>query len=160
MERVWGLEVGADDYITKPFSMNELKARIRAMVRRMSMNQQRESHGEPVPEVIDHGFLMIHPVRREARLNGVPLNLTPKEFEVLSILAREPGRVFSRAFLLKRIWGTTYEGYDRTVDTHVFQIRKKLRPYHDTIKTVWGSGYKFGTDENDGINDSIHLQHE
>lgn len=139
-DRVLGLEVGADDYLAKPFSLRELLARVRAMLRRVELIRRVEQ-GEDGP--IAHGELAIDPVMRLVTLAGIPLELTVKEYDLLLMLARNAGRSFSRAYLLDRIWGSDYEGGDRTVDTHVVRLRKKLGPLGQRIATVWGVGYRF-----------------
>ena len=145
VDRVLGLEVGADDYLTKPFSMRELLARARALLRRVElMSQQTPGRGEhkTASAVLVVGDLRIDVAGRAASLSGTPLELTPKEFDLLYLLARQPGRAYSRDYLLQRIWGLDYEGFDRTVDTHVVRLRKKLGAFGDRVVTVWGVGYK------------------
>lgn len=143
IDRVLGLELGADDYLTKPFSMRELQARVRALLRRVEMMQPA---GAPPPgEVLAIGDLRLDPVAYEASRGGRPLDLTPKEFALLFLLARHPGRVFSRAYLLDEIWGYEAAAYDRTVDTHVYRLRQKLGSESDLarrIVAVRGIGYK------------------
>jgi DNA-binding response OmpR family regulator len=146
-DRVLGLEVGADDYLVKPFSMRELLARVRAILRRLSLDSQ--LFGPPALDeltgsrALDCGALRIDPATHIATIEGEELNLTPKEFELLSLLVAHPGRAFSRDFLLRRLWESDYEGLDRTVDTHMTRLRKKLGPLGDRIATVWGVGYRF-----------------
>jgi DNA-binding response OmpR family regulator len=149
VDRVLGLEVGADDYLTKPFSMRELLARTRALLRRVAlMSQQTPGGGEQTPAaaVLVVGALRIDVARRAASLSGTPLELTPKEFDLLYLLARQPGRAYSRKYLLQRIWGLDYDGLDRTVDAHVGHLRKKLGPFGEGVVTVWGVGYKLRAD--------------
>lgn len=141
MDRVWGLEVGADDYMSKPFSMQELRARVRAILRRMNMLQQ--SRAESSVPILDFKFIQIYPDHREVYIEGKKIYLTPKEYELLFLFLSNTDRVFSREYLLEKIWGLTYDGHDRTVDTHVSRIRRKLGSYSHTIQTVWGTGYKF-----------------
>jgi DNA-binding response OmpR family regulator len=145
VDRVLGLEVGADDYLTKPFSMRELLARARALLRRVElMSQHTPGRGEQkaASAVLVVGDLRIDVAGRAASLSGAPLELTPKEFDLLHLLARQPGRVYSRESLLQRIWGLDYGGVDRTVDAHVVRLRKKLGPFGERVVTVWGVGYK------------------
>ena len=142
VDRVLGLEVGADDYLVKPFSLRELLARVRAMLRRVDLEGRRQAAtggGERIvvgPLVVDAGS-------RVATLDGSPMHLTRKEFELLTVLVSNPGRAFSREFLVERIWGTDFDGFDRAVDTHVTRLRKKLGVLGDRIVTVWGVGYRF-----------------
>lgn len=143
-DKLLGLDLGADDYITKPFSPREVVARVRAVLRRA-----REGRDEGPPEV-RFDDLVVDFIRHEALLRGVPLHLTPKEFKLLETLIKEPGRVFSRLDLLERVFGFDYEGFERTVDVHIMNLRKKLEgdtrrtPY---IQTVYGVGYKFLEDK-------------
>ena len=145
VDRVLGLEVGADDYVPKPFSMRELLARARAALRRVALESQRG--GSVVvsagPAPIVHGPLRIDPGAHAAHLDGEPLHLTPKEYDLLVLFTTHPGRAFSRDFLLDRIWDGEYEGFDRAVDTHIRRLRRKLGPLGDAIVTVWGVGYRF-----------------
>jgi DNA-binding response OmpR family regulator len=136
-DRVSGLELGADDYISKPFSLRELLARIRAVLRRL--------HGELTPPIYV-GEIKLDLDRRQLRHEGQLVELTPTEFELLSLLAQNPGKVFTRLQLLERIRGSTYECFDRTVDVHIRNLRKKLeRDPKDPryILTVQGVGYRF-----------------
>ncbi|HEU4325813.1 MAG TPA: response regulator transcription factor [Roseiflexaceae bacterium] len=140
VDRLLGLNLGADDYISKPFSPREVVARVRAVLRRIS------SSGDRLPMVASFGDLQIDFAGREARMGTQPVNLTPKEFKILEVLAREPGRAFSRNELLERVFGSNYEGVDRTVDVHVMNLRRKIEadPANPVfIKTVYGLGYKF-----------------
>ena len=136
-DRVLGLEMGADDYVTKPFSPRELAARVRAVLRRLP--------GERGPASINHGELTLNFLKHEAFLADKPLNLTPVEFKLLGVLAREPGRVFSRAQLIEKAFGHDFDSFDRTIDVHILKLRRKLEsdPRHPKfIKTVYGAGYK------------------
>ncbi len=180
IDRVLGLEVGADDYISKPFSIRELLARVRAVLRRVELDNRSSSlvsnrtnggtqfiapsqdaspphpggatedvsAGEqsslPATSVpIMRGPLSIYEIERVVTLDGVELDLTPKEYELLLLLASHPGRAFSREFLLQHLWGYDYDGFDRTVDTHMTRLRKKLGTVGEKIVTVWGVGYRF-----------------
>jgi DNA-binding response OmpR family regulator len=146
LDRVLGLEVGADDYLTKPFSTRELLARARALLRRVDL--MRSGGGQPSGEerALEVGPLRIDVAGRTASLDDEPLGLTPKEFDLLHLLAQQPGRAYSRDYLLQRIWGDEYIGFDRTVDTHVVRLRKKLGSRGPKIATVWGIGYKLQAD--------------
>jgi DNA-binding response OmpR family regulator len=162
IDRVLGLEVGADDYVTKPFSMRELLARVRAMLRRVALDAQPPSataadssnptpagHPDdglpPAPEPIVRGPLRVDLANHFVTLDGQQVDLTPKEYDLLALLAGHPGRAFSREFLVEHLWGYAYDGYDRTVDTHIVRLRKKLGPLGERIVTVWGVGYRFMT---------------
>jgi DNA-binding response OmpR family regulator len=146
LDRVLGLEVGADDYLTKPFSTRELLARARALLRRVELMRSgaEEAGGNERP--LEIGPLRIDVAGRTANLDDEPLGLTPKEFDLLHLLAQQPGRAYSRDYLLQRIWGDEYIGFDRTVDTHVVRLRKKLGSRGPKIATVWGIGYKLQVD--------------
>jgi DNA-binding response OmpR family regulator len=143
VDRVLGLEVGADDYLVKPFGMRELLARARAALRRVDLESKRGQGAGSDEKVINHGPLRIEPESHRATLDGVELPLTPKEFELLVLFATSPGRAFNREFLIERIWGGDFEGFDRAVDNHIRRLRQKLGPYGDKITTVWGVGYRF-----------------
>ncbi|MGD0794208.1 MAG: response regulator transcription factor [Dehalococcoidales bacterium] len=136
-DRLKGLELGADDYVTKPFSPRELAARVRAVLRRLP--------GERGPEKIEHGALLVDFLKHEAFLEGRSLNLTPIEFKLLGALVKEPGRVFSRAQIIDKALGHDFNGFDRTIDVHILKLRRKLEPdpHHPRyLKTVYGAGYK------------------
>jgi DNA-binding response OmpR family regulator len=139
-DRVLGLEVGADDYMTKPFSLRELMARVRAILRRVEL-LRRDDEQQAGP--ITLGKLQIDPLGRRVEIEHQAIDLTVKEYDLLLLLARHPGRSFSRAYLLDHIWGEGYEGGDRTVDTHIVRLRRKLGEVGDKIMTVWGVGYRF-----------------
>jgi DNA-binding response OmpR family regulator len=200
IDRVLGLEVGADDYISKPFSIRELLARVRAVLRRVELDSRSSSpvsnitsggaqltapsqdayppHPGDAKELIGHpqgkplqqtpprdlaedvsageqsslpttsipimrGPLSIYELERVVTLDGVELDLTPKEYELLLLLASHPGRAFSREFLLQHLWGYDYDGFDRTVDSHITRLRKKLGTDGEKIVTVWSVGYRF-----------------
>ena len=140
IDRVLGLEVGADDYLTKPFGVRELLARVKAMLRRVELF--REAANDAQPDVLTAGPLVIDLGQHTVVAEGQHVELTPKEFDLLALLVRNPGRAFARDYLLERVWGYAYGGFDRTVDTHVLRLRKKLGPSGDQIETVWGVGYR------------------
>ena len=142
-DRVVGLEVGADDYLTKPFSMRELIARVRAMLRHVEQIQQMvttDRSGDESP--LQRGELRLDPQAHLAVLNGETLDLSRTEFDLLHLLLRNPGRAFSRTYLLDTVWGETYVGGDRSVDNAMLRLRKKLGAVGDDIETVWGVGYR------------------
>jgi len=141
-DRVVGLEIGADDYVTKPFSMRELLARVRAMLRRASMVEPAPTAQEGLLRIND---LEIDPARHKAMLGGRVIKLTPKEFDLLAFLASNRGLVFSREQLLEKVWGYDYAGNTRTVDVHVRWLRQKIEADPRNPKylvTVRGTGYK------------------
>jgi two-component system OmpR family response regulator len=145
IDKVVGLELGADDYMTKPFSVREFLARIRAMLRRTEMMKQEVAASKEAP-VVKVGSLEIDPTRHQASLSGSVLDLSPREFDLLAFLASNPGRVFSRDYLLERVWGYDYAGDTRTVDVHIRWLRQKIEvdPAHPRhLLTVRGVGYKF-----------------
>ena len=136
-DKLTGLSLGADDYMTKPFSPRELAARVRAVLRRLP--------GERGPNEIKHGELMVNFLQHEAYLADKPLNLTLVEFKLLGVLIKEPGRVFSRAQLIEKAIGYDFEGFDRTIDVHILNLRRKIEPDPKQpryIKTIYGAGYK------------------
>lgn len=140
-DRVLGLEVGADDYLTKPFSVRELVARVRAICRRVEALAGHESD----PGRIVVGELELDPAKRQVALKSRPLQLTAREFDLLLHFARRPGRVYTRAELLEQVWGYGYSGYEHTVNSHINRLRAKIEddpadPRY--VLTVWGVGYK------------------
>ncbi len=145
VDKVVGLEVGADDYVTKPFSMRELMARVRAMLRR-ARYQEAGAPTQDEMESLRFGDLLILPARHEVLRNDQPLSLKPKEYELLLFLARNRGVVLSRDLILERVWGWDYGGGSRTVDVHVRWLREKIEPnpaQPTRIVTVRGAGYRF-----------------
>ena len=143
VDRVLGLEVGADDYLVKPFGVRELLARTRAALRRVELEARRGLGAPSDEKAIVHGRLRVEPGSHRASLDGVELALTPKEFELLFLFVANPGRAFNREFLIERIWGGDFEGFDRAVDNHIRRLRQKLGDAGDKIATVWGVGYRF-----------------
>jgi DNA-binding response OmpR family regulator len=140
-DKLAGLNLGADDYMTKPFSPRELAARVRVILRRLP-----EETLQRGPAEIKRGELTLNFLNREASIAGRVLQLTPIEFKLLGVLAREPGRVFSREQLIEMVFGYDFAGFDRTVDVHILNLRRKLEPdsnHPRYIKTVYGAGYKF-----------------
>ena len=136
LDRVIGLELGADDYVTKPFSPRELVLRIKAILRRRTFDKEDA-------KVIRFGDLFIDIDRHEVSIKDRPISLTSTEFKLLVELVSRRGRVLTRQSLLERVWGYTYEGYDRTVDTHIRRLREKLGEMADHIETLRGFGYRF-----------------
>jgi DNA-binding response OmpR family regulator len=142
VDKVLGLELGADDYITKPFSLREFSSRIKALLRRAALSRNGESAEEP----LEHGDLRIDFAKRSVELRGEPVRLTYVEFEILAALANSPGRVFSRSMLLERLWGDSAYRDPRTIDVHIRHLREKLErdPREpEMIFTVRGVGYHF-----------------
>ncbi len=147
LDRVLGLEVGADDYLTKPFSIPELLARIKALFRRVDAFS--DSNQQQADELIQQGELAIDTAQRIVKVQGRAVELTAKEFDLLLFFARHPGRVFSRVQLLDKVWGYNHDGYEHTVNSHINRLRGKIEadPSNpDYILTVWGVGYKFAND--------------
>ncbi len=145
LDRVLGLELGADDYLTKPFSLAELLARVKALLRRAEMQHAAQGAAQVEPKTVRNGSLEIEPTKRQVRLAGTPLECTALEFDLLLHFAQHPGHVFSRAQLLDAVWGYSHDGYEHTVTTHINRLRNKLEadPMHpQIILTVRGAGYK------------------
>jgi DNA-binding response OmpR family regulator len=138
IDKIVGLELGADDYLTKPFNPRELVARIKAILRRSGRPTESRDGGAQ----ISLRNLMIYPERRQVRVNNRPVNLRMKEFDLLLTLAENPGVVFSREKLLDIVWGYDFAGETRTVDVHIAHLRHKLTGMQAVIETVWGVGYK------------------
>ena len=143
VDKVLGLELGADDYITKPFSIREVLARVKAIFRRVEVNQD-GAQEDDAP--IEFGSLVIHPTKRKVIAGGESVDLTSKEYDLLLLFARHPGRAYSRQELLDEVWGYQYSGYSHTVNTHINRLRNKIEPDPSSptyVKTVWGVGYRF-----------------
>jgi len=142
LDRILGLELGADDYLSKPVSLRELSARVRAMFRRV----EGLARAEEQDDVLLRGSLRIDTPKRTAWLEGRPVELTAKEFDLLRFFAAHPGRVFSRSELVDELWGPGYAGYEHTVNSHINRLRSKINGDGDRqtfIETVWGVGYRF-----------------
>jgi DNA-binding response OmpR family regulator len=145
LDRVLGLELGADDYLTKPFSMAELLARVKALLRRAALLRAAQTAGPGAGTPLRNGELEIQPARREVRVAGQALELTALEFDLLHHFAAHPGQVYSRAQLLDAVWGYSHDGYEHTVTTHINRLRNKVEadPMAPRfILTVRGAGYK------------------
>lgn len=143
IDKLLGLEMGADDYITKPFSMRELTARIKAVLRRSNADDDQEEQDE----VLTRGSIEINLTTYEVKVNKLALNLTPTEYKILVTLAQKPGRVYSRLQLMNSVMGEAFVNYERSIDTHVSNLRRKVEqdPSHpEYIHTVYGIGYRFG----------------
>ena len=141
-DRILGLELGADEYVTKPFSVRELTARVKALLRGVRAARQ----GQPAEGRLELGGLARDLAKRRVTLEGRPVELTAKEFDLLALFARNPGRAYSRPELLAQVWGYQYEGYEHTVNSHINRLRGKIerdpgRPRF--LRTVWGVGYRF-----------------
>lgn len=146
LDKVLGLELGADDYVTKPVSLRELQARISAILRRVEMMDARSRTAADTMAPINDAGLTVDPTSRDVRIDGRDVVLTAREFDLLYLLASNPDRVFSRDYLLNRLWGDDYGGFERTIDTHIQRLRRKLGgPEHaaERIRTLWGVGYKY-----------------
>ncbi len=145
LDRVLGLELGADDYLTKPFSLPELLARVKALLRRSELVRRAQAQPAPAGDLLRNGELRISPAKREVSLRGQSLDLTALEFDLLLHFARHPGQVFSRGQLLDSVWGYSHDGYEHTVTSHINRLRAKMerdpmRPEY--ILTLRGAGYK------------------
>ncbi|MCL5946990.1 MAG: response regulator transcription factor [Chloroflexi bacterium] len=142
-DKLLGLDLGADDYVVKPFSPRELVARVRVVLRRSAAQED-----VPVQPLV-YGALLLDPARHQVTVRGHPALLTPTEFQLLSVLAQVPGRVFTREQLLTRVFGPAYMGTERTVDVHIMNLRRKIERHPDRpeyVHTVYGVGYKFEVD--------------
>ncbi len=152
MDRVLGLELGADDYITKPFSMMELSARVKAMLRRTSMTgdaTDAPANGSQANEALEFKALKIQTESRRVYISDQEVDLTPKEYDLLLHFITNPGKVFSRMDLLDKVWGYQYEGYHHTVNSHINRLRTKIEKNAaepEYILTRWGVGYEFATE--------------
>ena len=145
LDKVLGLELGADDYITKPFSIRELMARIKAIFRRIEADKEKATGNSKSKELI-FGDLKIYLEKRKVLLDKSPIDLTAKEFDLLALFASNPGRAYSRQELLDIVWGYQFDGYEHTVNSHINRLRSKIEqdPANSKyIKTVWGIGYSF-----------------
>lgn len=143
IDKIIGLEMGADDYLTKPFSIREFIARVKAIFRRVEIGQQSQKTSDAI---IVRGNLTIDPQKRKAMVKGQKMELTPKEFDLLYLFASNPGRSYSREALLNTVWGHEFRGYEHTVNSHINRLRTKIesdlaRPEY--ILTTWGVGYRF-----------------
>jgi len=146
-DRVRGLECGADDYVSKPFSVREVVARVRALLRRVGY----ERPAEDPDETLAFGALAVRPHDRHVSRDGQPVELTAKELDLLLLFARHPGRAFSRQELLDTVWGVQFSGYAHTVNTHINRLRAKIEPdpaEPTYVQTVWGIGYRFAEETN------------
>lgn len=146
IDKIQGLENGADDYLTKPFSVREFIARVKAIFRRQEMNEEMAQNKPAEKEVLEFGSLVIDKQKRKVSLNGKRTELTPKEFDLLLLLASHPGRSYNREQLLNLVWGYEFSGYEHTVNAHVNRLRGKIEPKVDKpqyILTTWGVGYRF-----------------
>jgi DNA-binding response OmpR family regulator len=149
VDRVLGLELGADDYITKPFSIRELIARVKAIIRRVELTAEKATNGEE-SGLRRFGELEIDTKRRRISIAGKIIDLTVKEFELLKLFSSNPGRTYSREMLLSLVWGYQFDGYDHTVNSHINRLRAKIESDPSNpryIKTVWGYGYRFAEPE-------------
>jgi DNA-binding response OmpR family regulator len=151
VDRILGLELGADDYLTKPFNVRELLARVKALFRRVEALGARDSSAPQA--ILRSGALTIDPEKRKVTVRESPVHLTAREFDLLLEFSRHPGKVYSRAQLLDKVWGYSYQGYEHTVNSHINRLREKIeedpaRPRY--ILTVWGVGYQFVEPEGQG----------
>ncbi|HIE65784.1 MAG: response regulator transcription factor [Nitrospira sp.] len=148
LDRILGLEMGADDYLTKPFSVRELLARVKAILRRTDMAKKKSSHEEP--KVIHAGGIEVIERKRQVKRDGEFIDLTAKEFDLLWFFMKNPGHVYNRSQLLDRVWGYGHDGYEHTVNSHINRLRSKIESDPSEpryILTVWGVGYKFSDEE-------------
>lgn len=153
VDTILGLELGADDYMTKPFSVRELAARVKAIFRRIKVDQEQDGN---LPDELEYDHLKIYPNKRKVTLSGKTIDLTSKEYDLLLLFSSNPGKAYSREQLLNKVWGYSYEGYSHTVNSHINRLRSKIEENPSNphfIKTVWGVGYRF-TDPEDNENDA------
>jgi DNA-binding response OmpR family regulator len=146
-DKIMGFACGADDYVTKPFNLMEVMARVRALLRRSGAASQSQ---EPKAPTLSMGYISLDPLRRVAYRDGVPVELTAKEFDLMELLLKNPGRVYSREKLLDLVWGYEYQGEMRTVDVHIRRLREKLErnpAAPEYLLTKWGVGYYLKADE-------------
>lgn len=148
VDTILGLELGADDYMTKPFSVRELTARVKAIFRRIKVDKEQDGN---LPSELEYDHLKIYPDKRKVTLSGKSIDLTSKEYDLLLLFSSNPGKAYSREQLLNKVWGYSYEGYSHTVNSHINRLRSKIEKDPSNphfIKTVWGVGYRF-TDPED-----------
>ncbi len=141
-DRLEGLDVGADDYVVKPFSPRELTARVKAVLRRLP-----DAYHKRGPKTLVSGELAVDLEKRSACIGEIPIKLTPIEFKLLAAMMREPGRVFTREQLAESAYGHDFEGYDRTIDVHILNLRRKIEGTRKYIHTIFGTGYAFNPGE-------------
>lgn len=143
IDKIIGLEIGADDYLTKPFSLREFIARVKAILRRVEIDQQIHNISDVI---IIRGDITVDPQKRKATVRGQKIELTPKEFDLLYLFASNPGRSYSREALLNTVWGHEFRGYEHTVNSHINRLRTKIESdlaQPEYILTTWGVGYRF-----------------
>ena len=146
IDKILGLETGADDYLTKPFSVREFIARVKAIFRRSQINREQTKDSESTKTQVKFDELEIDLIKRKVLLNAQRVELTPKEFDVLALLSAHPGRSYSREELLNLVWGYEFSGYEHTVNSHINRLRSKIEPDLSNPKyilTTWGVGYRF-----------------
>ncbi len=147
VDKVLGLELGADDYMTKPFSIREFLARVKAMFRRADLSLEEDKEGD---DILEFDELIVDTAKRKVTLRGETIDLTSKEYDLLLLFFRNPGKAYSREELLNTVWGYSYDGYSHTVNSHINRLRSKIEedpsePHY--IRTVWGVGYRFADNE-------------
>lgn len=150
LDKVLGLELGADDYLTKPFSIRELIARVKAIFRRIEVDKKKNEPSPTSNEKLVFGDLIIYSEKRKVSLDGKYIDLTAREFDLLALFASRPGRAYSRQELLDIVWGYNYDGYEHTVNSHINRLRSKIEKDPANcrfIKTIWGVGYGFAEPE-------------